>query len=39
MADFSINEMQKMQKTLQDKYTHKWKPNNRLHTFSLFFTP
>lgn len=26
MADFSINEMQEMQKTLQDKYKHKWEP-------------
>ena len=24
MADFSINEMQKMQRALQDKYKHKW---------------
>lgn len=26
MADFSINEMQKMQKALQDKYKDKWEP-------------
>ncbi len=26
MADFSINEMQEMQITLQDKYKHKWAP-------------
>lgn len=26
MADFSINEMQEMQKVLQDKYKHKWEP-------------
>lgn len=26
MTDFSINEMQEMQKTLQDKYKHKWEP-------------
>ncbi len=26
MADFSINEMQEMQKALQDRYKHKWKP-------------
>ena len=26
MADFSINEMQEMQKALQDKYKHKWAP-------------
>lgn len=26
MADFSINEMQEMQKTLQDKYKDKWEP-------------
>ena len=26
MADFSINEMQEMQKALQDKYKHKWEP-------------
>lgn len=26
MADFSINEMQEMQKTLQDKYREKWEP-------------
>ena len=26
MADFSINEMQSMQKYLQDKYAHKWEP-------------
>lgn len=26
MADFSINEMQEMQKLLQDKYKDKWKP-------------
>lgn len=26
MADFSINEMQEMQRTLQDKYKHKWEP-------------
>lgn len=26
MADFSINEMQEMQKSLQDKYKHKWEP-------------
>ena len=24
MSDFSINEMQEMQKSLQDKYKHKW---------------
>lgn len=26
MADFNISEMQKMQKTLQNKYKHKWEP-------------
>lgn len=26
MTDFSINEMQKMQKALQKKYRHKWEP-------------
>ena len=26
MADFSINEMQEMQKALQEKYKHKWEP-------------
>ena len=26
MADFGINEMQEMQKSLQDKYKHKWEP-------------
>ena len=26
MADFSICEMQEMQKSLQDKYKHKWEP-------------
>ena len=26
MADFSINEMQEMQKALQDRYKHKWEP-------------
>ena len=26
MADFSINEMQEMQKALQDKYKNKWEP-------------
>lgn len=26
MADFSINEMQEMQKELQDKYKDKWEP-------------
>ena len=26
MADFSINEMQEMQKVLQEKYKHKWEP-------------
>ena len=26
MADFSINEMQEMQKALQEKYKHKWSP-------------
>ena len=26
MADFSITEMQEMQKALQDKYKHKWEP-------------
>ena len=26
MADFSINEMQKMQKALQTQYQHKWEP-------------
>lgn len=26
MADFGINEMQEMQKQLQDKYKDKWKP-------------
>ena len=26
MADFGINEMQAMQKALQDKYKHKWEP-------------
>ena len=26
MADFSINEMQEMQRALQEKYKHKWEP-------------
>ncbi len=26
MADFSINQMQEMQRALQDKYKHKWEP-------------
>ena len=26
MADFSINEMQEMQKALQTQYQHKWEP-------------
>ena len=26
MGDFSINEMQKMQKALQEQYKHKWEP-------------
>ena len=26
MADFSIHQMQDMQKALQDKYKHKWEP-------------
>ncbi len=26
MNDFSINEMKEMQRTLQDKYKHKWEP-------------
>ena len=26
MADFGINEMQEMQRTLQDRYKHKWEP-------------
>ena len=26
MTDFSIQEMQEMQKTLQEKYRHKWEP-------------
>ncbi len=26
MKDFSINEMQKMQKQLQERYKHKWEP-------------
>lgn len=26
MTDFSINEMQEMQKALQDKYKNKWEP-------------
>ena len=26
MADFTITEMQEMQKSLQDKYKHKWEP-------------
>ena len=26
MADFSIEEMQTMQRTLQEKYKHKWEP-------------
>ena len=26
MADFSINEMQEMQKALQEKYKNKWEP-------------
>lgn len=26
MSDFSINEMQEMQKALQDKYKDKWEP-------------
>lgn len=28
MKDFGINEMQEMQKALQDKYKHKWEPIN-----------
>ena len=26
MADFGIQEMQEMQRTLQDRYKHKWEP-------------
>ena len=26
MKDFSINEMQEMQRALQDRYKHKWEP-------------
>ena len=26
MTDFTINEMQAMQRTLQDRYRHKWEP-------------
>ena len=26
MEDFSIGEMQQMQKALQEKYRHKWEP-------------
>ena len=26
MEDFSINEMQKMQRSLQDKYKDRWEP-------------
>lgn len=26
MVDFGMNEMQEMQRTLQDKYKHKWEP-------------
>ena len=26
MADFSISQMQEMQRTLQEKYKHKWEP-------------
>ena len=26
MDDFGINEMKEMQRTLQDKYKHKWEP-------------
>jgi len=26
VTDFGINEMQEMQKTLQDQYKHKWEP-------------
>ena len=26
MSDFSVNEMQSMQKALQEKYKHKWEP-------------
>lgn len=26
MSDFTINEMQEMQKILQEKYKHKWEP-------------
>ncbi len=26
MVDFSIDEMQEMQKILQNKYRHKWEP-------------
>lgn len=26
MKDFSINDMQEMQKALQDRYKHKWEP-------------
>ena len=26
MADFTINEMQAMQRTLQERYRHKWEP-------------
>lgn len=28
MKDFGINEMQEMQKALQEKYKHKWEPIN-----------
>ena len=26
MADFTVNEMQAMQRTLQERYRHKWEP-------------
>lgn len=29
MEDFSINEMQKMQRSLQDKYKDRWEPSVR----------
>lgn len=29
MSDFSINEMQEMQRILQEKYKYKWTPNSK----------
>ena len=31
MDDFGINEMKEMQRTLQDKYKHKWEPIDSTH--------